>query len=258
MPARGASRTKLLLLDFDGTVCLGDDPVLVYASQVETMLTERGSRSRAPGGHRGGVRDVVADALFRGDLRLPELRQDHHDPVPPQDGYQLVQLLARRAGISDDDVGLAFRAARRDLLDIGLEATDIHAPADLAALLARVRRTTVVVLVTNAPAVDFTGWLQALGLSESFDAVINDARKPLGMPDALRRARAVEDADMPVAADRILSVGDIWHNDLEPVAAAGGATALIDRFSAGVGHPTWRVDDFAGAAKIIDRWWNST
>ncbi|GAA1185764.1 HAD family hydrolase [Nesterenkonia xinjiangensis] len=266
-----APRTRLLLLDFDGTVCLGDDPVLAYAARVDAILTERGQQPL--------IRDAVARAFAADDLLVEEIAYDEYGvplgveqepghrlaadgtahsahPVswPVQDGYQLVQLLARQAGLSDVEAGQAFLGGREDLLARGLESTDVHAPDGLAELLEQVRRTALVVLVTNSPAGAFAPWLRALGLTEAFDAVINDARKPFGMPEALRLACAVESPERPIAADQVLSVGDIWRNDLAPVAALGGTTLLLDRFATGLGEPDHRARRVADAVDIIGSW----
>ncbi|GAB3190468.1 HAD family hydrolase [Nesterenkonia suensis] len=264
-------RTRLLLLDFDGTVCLGDDPVLSYAARVDATLAERGQPI--------WVHDAVTRALATDDLLVDEIAYDdagaplgveqevrrqttaeevahsaHPVSWPVQDGYQLVQLLARQAGLSDVEAGRAFLGGREDLRARGLTSTDIQAPEGLAELLDEVRRAAVVVLVTNAPAGAFAPWLEALDLVGAFDAVINDARKPLGMPDALRRACAVENQESPIAPGQVLSVGDIWRNDLEPVGDLGGTTLLIDRFHTGLGDPDHRVGSFIEAAQIIRTW----
>ncbi|MGJ9406785.1 HAD family hydrolase [Nesterenkonia aurantiaca] len=269
------TREKLLLLDFDGTLCLGDAPVLFYADRVDALLAERGLSRHLAG---SSVHEIVSRAFSANSLLVPQIQYDdagtpltvgseatHEDakahPVswPLQDGYQLVQLLARQAGLTDADSGQSFRAARRDLLAHGLENTDVHAPSGASELLAETRRRAVVVLATNSPAEAFAPWLHALGLSDAFDLVINDARKPLGMPAALLSARgAGGDAQARTAADQVLSAGDIWANDLEHVHALGGTTVLIDRFGTGLGTPDHRVEDFDALAQTIDAWSHST
>ncbi|MGJ9372643.1 HAD family hydrolase [Nesterenkonia sp. CF4.4] len=268
------TREKLLLLDFDGTLCLGDAPVLFYADRVDALLAERGLSGRFTD---TSVHEIVTRAFAENSLLAPQIQYDdagvpltvgseatHDDakahPVswPLQDGYQLVQLLARQAGLTDADSGQSFRAARLDLLAHGLENTDVHAPSGAQELLAETRRRAVVVLVTNSPADAFEPWLTTLGLSDAFDLVINDARKPLGMPAALDRARAAGGgAGELVAPDQVLSAGDIWANDLEHVHALGGTTVLIDRFGTGLGTPDHRVQDFDAVARAIEAWSHS-
>lgn len=264
-------RNKLLILDFDGTLCLGDDPVLTYAAQVDAMLRERGLTARLP----RTVHQIVAEALAADQLLAAEIsyRSDGtpeaaaeqlggQDPIQPaeahpvswplQDGYQLTQLLAHQAGLTGAESGACFRRARRQLVAAGLETTDLHAPAGAAQLLDELRSRAVVVLITNSPAEGFAPWLATLGLTASFDAVINDARKPFGMPEALAAARAADDS--AASTEDVLSVGDIWRNDLAHVSAEGGTTVLIDRFRTGLGVPDHRVSDWSEVEPLLHRW----
>jgi FMN phosphatase YigB (HAD superfamily) len=259
---------RLLLLDFDGTLCLGDDPVLAYADQVDDLLEQRNQGSV----RERTVREAVTAAFAQNVLLVEDIQYDaagtpaavSTDPAPSvgkahpvswplQDGYQLVQLLATQSGLTNEETGHAFRQARRNLLARGLDSTDVHAPPEAAALLDEVRGSGLsAVLATNAPAEGFDVWLQALGLQNSFDAVINSAQKPFGMPQTLEQARCA--GPHPVPQTEILSVGDIWANDLAHVDALGGATVLIDRFSTGLGDPDHRVWSFEQSAPIILRW----
>lgn len=274
-------RNKLLVLDFDGTLCLGDDPVLAYSEQVDAVLRDRGLADRLP----RPVHQIVAEALSTNRLLAPEIsyradgtphavaeevsgedlahqaapaHQTEAHPVswPLQDGYQLTQLLAHQAGLTGAESGACFRQARRDLVAAGLGSTDLHTPVGAAELLDELRRCAVVVLITNSPAAGFAPWLEVLGLTESFDAVINDARKPFGMPEALDAARtAAEGATGESAAsEEVLSIGDIWRNDLAHVSAAGGTTILIDRFNTDLGAPDHRVKDWAEAVPALRSW----
>lgn len=265
---RGVTHPRLLVLDFDGTVCLGDDPVLLYAREVDRVL--RVSRlDDSP-----QVAALVEAALQRDSLAVDEIEMDpsgvpvavlrerassepelraHPTSWPLQDGYQLVQLLGVQAGLTSRQLGEAFMTARTQLLDRGLEHSDVHAPAGAAEFLGELRRSAwSVVLITNAPAITFATWLDYLGLARSFDLVINDARKPSGMSHALQ---AVHDASglggEPPSFDHVISVGDIWENDLEYVASHGGVTVLIDRFTTGLGQPDHRVNSWAGAAAVL-------
>lgn len=261
-------RNKLLLLDFDGTLCLGDDPVLTYADQVDAMLGQRSLPG--PGGRT--VREVVTTAFAQNVLLAEEIEYDdagtpvtaeteeppkeekaHPVAWPLQDGYQLVQLLASQSGLTQEEAGQAFRQARRHLVGAGLDATDLHTPPEAPDLLDELRESGIIaVLATNAPAEGFDTWLQALGLQNSFNAVINSAQKPFGMPQALERARHI--GQPPIPEKNILSIGDIWANDLAHVKALGGYTILIDRFQTALGAPHLRVSTFADSVEAIRRW----
>lgn len=260
------TRETLLLLDFDGTLCLGDDPVLFYAEQADRLLEGKGLG--LPG---GGIRGVVVRAFEQNTLLAPEILYNDagfplgvdQEPVraarsgkahpaswPLQDGYQLVQLLAVQSGLSDEEAGIAFQEGRKALLSRGLEHSDVHAPSGARDFLARVREEAAVGLITNSPADAFGPWLEHLGLAGSFDAVVNGAQKPFGMPAAVKAAQ--EQAGVTVQPSRMVSVGDIWRNDLEHVDALGGTTVLIDRFSTGLGNPTQRVSGWGEAASSLE------
>lgn len=234
-------RAQLMLFDFDGTLCLGDDPVLAYAAAVEDRLRARGESIP--------LRDNVRHALDSDDLGI--VPGGAAETATPQDGYQLVQALGQAAGLDEAECSAAFRAARAQLIAGGLHRTDVHAPAGVQSLLAELRQSAAVVLVTNAPAEGFSLWLEALGLSAAFDAVINDAAKPAGMPAAVTRARSLTGIS---DSSPVLSIGDIWANDLAPVAELGGTTVLIDRHAAGAGSPDHRVRSFAEAAPLLRQW----
>lgn len=258
-----AAPQKLLILDFDGTVCLGDEPAMFYARQADARAEE----AQAPGLGRSIAR-IAAEALSADSLSIPEIELDgtgqpkvlaesfdargaHPIAWPLQDGYQLVQLLGRQAGLSDSQMGEAFMAARREIVGEGLEQTDVHPPEGARALFAELREAGVrVALITNSPADGFELWLDALGLTGAFDVVVNSARKPFGMPEALQEAAG----ESRLEELSILSVGDIWKNDLAPVAELDGTTVLLDRFGTGLGEPDERLAGFDEAVPVIREW----
>lgn len=252
-------RVRLVVLDFDGTLCLGDDPVLAYARLVDEALESAGA-NRA---YR--IRDAVQRGLDAADLRVPEIRCDDRGyPTdiagttdmalwPLQDGYQLVQLLALQSGLTSVEINAAFRASRAELLQRGLAASDVHAPAGVTDILSELRQRVAVVLVTNSPADRFDAWLAQLELQDHFDLIINSAGKPGGMPAAVKHAMTTcATADAPMTMDQVVSIGDIWGNDLAYVHEQGGTTVLIDRFNTGLGAPDHRVTDAATAFRLLD------
>ncbi len=100
-------------------------------------------------------------------------------------------------------------------------------------------------LVTNAPVDGIEPVLARLGLEGVLDETIGDAGKPCGMPAALDRLLSA----LPPAA--LLSVGDVWRNDLEP------AAAIVDRFERGEGSPTFRGRTLEALLPDIERWWSA-
>ena len=250
---------KLVVLDFDGTLCLGDDPVMIYAEAVDESLTENGIDSFS-------VREAVQRGLAAGNLNVPEIVLDDggfpKDIVgrtemvlwPLQDGYQLVQLLGLQAGLHVEKINTAFRVSRGKLLERGLASSDVHAPEGVASAIAELRDKAFVVLITNSPAHDFDVWLKQLGLEESFDLVINSAKKPLGMAAAVDRALGTfETSESRIPLNSVVSIGDIWGNDLEYIHETGGTTILIDRFATGLGIPDARVRTAAEAFQLLSQ-----
>ena len=213
MPAR-----RIVVLDFDGTVAVGDEPVLAYLR---------------------GVAGPAADEAFS---RWAATGEGYRD------GYALVADWAATHGVAEETRSAAY-AASRAALHSGDAA--VAPPEGLADLL-RARPVDVrCVLVTNAPVDGIDPVLERLGLTGLLDDAIGDARKPRGMPAVLERLLG----DAALSPDRLLSVGDVWRNDLEPAAAIGAATAFVDRFERGEGAPTFRARTLEALLPSIERWW---
>ena len=80
------------------------------------------------------------------------------------------------------------------------------------------------VVATNSDMTDTRRILQALGLEKAFSAIYSDCRKP-----ARSRALFTQIAEeLGVKADRTLSVGDNYLNDIYPAMQLGMAGCLID------------------------------
>lgn len=211
--------TPLLLLDFDGTVCIGDAPVHAYADAVIAGALDA---------------DPAAGAVLADEIRdrLGAFLDGAPDAGDHLDGYAAVAALA--AGhVSANDLQAAYTASRR-----ALAAGDISvaAPAGLADLLADLAPGVRRVLVTNAPEDGIRPTLAAIGLDGLIDGIITSVGKPAGWQRLLPGMLAHRS---PAA---VMAVGDIWGNDLRPPLEAGCCTALIDRFGhrAGPAHLTGR------------------
>lgn len=210
------STRRIIVLDFDGTVAVGDDPVLAYFR---------------------GVAGAEADDLL---AAWTGTGAGHRD------GYALVAEWAAAHGVPDEDRSAAY-AASRAALHAG--AVAVAAPPGLAALLRDRPADVRCVLVTNAPVDGIEPVLERIGLAGLLDELIGDARKPAGMPAVLERLLG------GLPADRLLSVGDVWRNDLAPAAAIGAATAFVDRFGRGEGAPTFRATTLEALLPDIAGWW---
>jgi FMN phosphatase YigB (HAD superfamily) len=119
-------------------------------------------------------------------------------------------------------------------------------------LLETVREHVRVVLVTNAPEQGVESLLGILGLEGLVDQVHGDAGKPAGMGPILEAL--LDEAGFTATPDRLLSVGDIWVNDLEPASALGCPTALIDRYGTAIGTPTHRAATIVELYPAILAW----
>lgn len=213
MPVR-----RIVVLDFDGTVAVGDEPVLAY--------------------FRGVAGDEADDVVTRWALT----GEGHRD------GYSLVTDWASAHDVAEPLRSTAY-AASRAALHAG--TAQVTAPEGLADLLRRRPADVRCVLVTNAPVDGIEPVLARLGLEAVLDDTIGDAGKPGGMPAVLDRLLH----GLPPAA--LLSVGDVWRNDLEPAAAIGAATAFVDRFERGEGDPTFRGRTLEALLPDIERWWSA-
>lgn len=206
---------SILLFDFDGTIALGDGPVLAYAQHVASGLDDDTFLD--------DIREVLAAV---GDDSL--------------DGYDAVRRVAEARGADARLLSTAYLASRAQL---GTPAAPITAPDGLIGFLESADAERV--LVTNAPAIRIAEALEVLGLDGLFDRIVTDARKPKGMAAVL--------AELPADA-RVLSIGDIWHNDLAPAHARGHATALIGGFPDADATPTFRAAEFSTLVPQLEAW----
>lgn len=205
----------ILLFDFDGTVALGDGPVIAYAREV----------SRALGGPEGFLSDVLATLAAR---------------TQGLDGYDAVRVAAERAGADASLLSAAYLTSRRQL---ATPHAAIEAPDGLADFLANADAERI--LVTNAPSIRLNEALVSLGLHALFDRVISNAGKPAGLEEVLDSFPA----DAPV-----LSIGDIWRNDLEPAQRRGHATALVGGFVDDGAHPLFRAETLTALLPRLSEW----
>lgn len=232
MPARDGR--KLLVLDLDGTLLIGDEPALDHARALARILD-----ARTPG---AGTRLLGRVEAFLAGATATE-------PFAAPDGYLAARSLALDAGLTPDEVATVFLAHRARMAAGGVP---FRAPDGAAALIDEVRSTADVALVTNAPADGLPVVLRELGLRDSFDHVVGDAGKPRGLVRAVAGLLDGPGGDTDFA--RVFSVGDIWENDLEPLAALGATTGHIDRHGTRAGTPSHRGRSFEELAPAILEW----
>jgi FMN phosphatase YigB (HAD superfamily) len=231
---------RILVLDFDGTVCLGDGPVLAYAELLDEALA----------GTRRGTGVARALRWFLGDGGVEPGDALAAAVDGSADGYAAAERAARTLGATDADLGAAY-AASRDALASGSIPT--WAPPGLADLLSSLPDDVEVALVTNAPETGVREQLVHLGLDGVIRRVVASAGKPAGMGTILEGLRSEQEPRAD--PERLLSVGDIWRNDLEPAFAQGSVTALIERFPAPAGAtPAFRAPTIEELYPAIAAW----
>lgn len=185
--------TPTILFDFDGTLALGDGPIMAFARAITDRSGDVDFAARA------------ATALAAFDSGETDTR----------DGYDAVTRIARAEGVESDAIGASYDASRALL---GTSDAAVHPPEDLAAFLTELGTQARLVLATNAPGDGVTTVLRTWGVLDAFDALHFTVGKPAGLVPIMREALA----DGPV-----LAVGDIVDFDLAPATELGADTALV-------------------------------
>jgi len=249
-PRRPGASTpeRTILFDFDGTVSLGHGPVLAYARAAAASIGPRASQA-------------FLTAVNVGLQHAPSGRLPGTDAI---DGYDLVRLMSAQYGIEPSALGDAYLASRALL---ATAESPIVAPTGLAEFLVSAREHASIVLATNAPDIRVAEAIDALGLSGIFDAVYTSVGKPAGLDRVLDEWLLAADPsgddrpghdlfckDRPGAS--LLSVGDVWVNDLAPAAARGARTALVGSPDPAA-TPTYRAEHLHELYPAIAAWLES-
>ncbi len=222
-PDRDATLPRVLVLDFDGTVCLGDGVVWAYADAALRLVpSEVEPRLR---------RELVA--FLSGETE--------HEWA---DGYSAVAALVSPL-VSPDALSAAYLQSRTALSDPGVK---ISSPVGLAALLDDIAPTVRRLVVTNAPATGLDVALHRLGLAEHVDGFVDSAGKPDHSAELLRR---LLDSRAPA---ELMSVGDFWFNDIGPALELGCATAFVDHTGRDRGPAHVRGTSFEALYPAIREW----
>jgi FMN phosphatase YigB (HAD superfamily) len=224
-------RDRTLLFDFDGTLSLGSGPVLAYARAAAAGLPEPDA-------------SAFVDAVLATLDAHPSGRAPGSGAI---DGYDLVRLMSAEHGIRPDSLGAAYLASREHLASA---LAPVVAPEGLAAFLASAKHRANLVVATNAPETRMEAALDILGLGGLFDAVYTSLSKPAGLA-------AVLDEWMPRGP--LLSIGDVWANDLAPAHARGALTALVGPPVAEAAEvtPAFRAEHLHELYPVIEDWLDS-
>ena len=210
-----------VVFDFDGTIALGDGPVLAYARHAASLADDPG--------------------LF--DAVLSALAQLVNGSTRYRDAYDAVARVALDHGLDAVRLQDAYDASR---LELGSASAPLEAPPGLASFLAELSGLARLALATNAPATGLDSALTSLGAADYLIRRHCSLGKPAGLTPVLSGYLA----DGPV-----LSVGDIWDYDLAPAAALGASTALVGvTASSTPQHPTMRGATLADLYGEITSW----
>lgn len=212
--------TRSIVFDFDGTLAVGNGPVLAYA------------RAVAPSAAPGFV------ARVEDELKALDTGRSGY-----RDGYHVVAELAERDGVSSGTMNKAYQASREVL---GTPDAPVDAPAGLAELLDSLRQHAELHVATNAPRAGVEQVLDSWGVREYFAQTHFNVGKPAGLypviEDALRRGP-------------VLAVGDIVEFDLQPAIDLGADTALVGASAATSKAPvTMRGASLAALRDELVRW----
>ncbi|NGN96030.1 HAD family hydrolase [Nocardioides sp. KC13] len=223
----------VLVLDLDGTVCLGDTPALLYATRV-AALTD------AP-------EALLETAQAFLGQRLPQSAPK--TLMGAQDGYEAVKILGLAAGVTEEELSAAYVASRAEM---SANPGDIHTPEGLVDLLAGIDAYRVI--LTNSPGSGLDEVLEHLGVRDVVDEVRTDALKPTRMTGHLDAfLDTVGAADTP---EWLMSVGDIWRNDLAPAVERGCVAAYVDAFDRRQGPAHVRAGSFRDLYSAVLDWSN--
>ncbi|MBX9470866.1 hypothetical protein [Microcella sp.] len=205
---------RLLILDFDGTLCLGDGPVRAFAREVASTA----------GAAAVDLLDPL-DRFLQGELGTPF--------EGCADAYTAVATWARERGLERGAMTAAFLRGRAELDAGHIEISTPDGVIDRLGAMQGWHR----VLVTNSPLASTVTLTARLGLDTVLDTIIGDAAKPGGL-----EALLAPGGDLDARRwSRVVSLGDIWINDLAPVHAVRGETGLIERHPQPQAVPTWRA-----------------
>ena len=188
-----ATAIPTIIFDLDGTLALGDGPLIAFAH---------------------AIADQAGDAGFVGRARLA-LEAFEKGESGYRDGYDAISSTATADGITAPTLTAAYGAAR---VLFGSAGAPVVPPAGLATFLRGLGDRARLVLATNAPDDGVEAVLDSWGVADVFDARHFAIGKPAGLVPIVRES---------LDHGPVLAVGDIAEFDLVPAAECGADTALV-------------------------------
>ncbi len=221
--------SRVLVLDLDGTLCLGDAPMRRVAHHAFSHL---------PAPDRERAVATLARFMAGEHALLPAAR----------DGYDAVAIIATDGGVGVDELHESFMVTREEH-ELDLWLPHVRPPERLVAALHELSGVERV-LVTNSPQPGIDRVVEHLGLARAIDEVITSAHKPNGMPAILDRI------GVPATVTRVslAAIGDRWVNDLAEVHERGGTTFHIAPDAWADGAPTRRAPEPDALAEDLLSW----
>lgn len=154
------------------------------------------------------------------DLPTVEVPIFGPDRISIGDWWALPDVIAAHHGVAREERQMAFDATRRYMAEaIRLQS---EWEPELRQLTRSGYRLTV---MSNSPAGSVADVVAELDIGEYVPIVIPEAQKPLGLTRLLSERNAAS----------VLSIGDNFVNDIEPVLREGGVALYIDRHGTGLG-----------------------
>jgi FMN phosphatase YigB (HAD superfamily) len=216
----------LLVVDFDGTVYRGDEPVRRYARRISDSLPPEQAERYLDVFERYLAEGVAAAKQSTDMVEAAALRESI-------DAWGAAQNLARRRyDAPAEAIEDAFRRTREDMLDPSCE---LEVVTPLIDALTDLRGAARVLLATNSPRPGIEALLDRMGIAGAFDDVMPGAAKPDGLRRLLQRELG---EDLRARPWRLFSLGDHYYNDLAPAVEIGAAAGYIDRFGRADGPAT--------------------
>ena len=232
----------LLVVDFDGTVYRGDEPVRRYARRISESLPPERVEPYLDAFERYLAEGVAAALRSADTVEAATLRES-------VDAWGAAQNLARRRfDVPAHAVETAFSRTREDMLDPSCE---LEVVTPLVDELAALRGAARVVLATNSPRPGIEALLDRMGVAAAFDDVVPGAAKPDGLRRLLQRELG---EDLRARPWRLFSLGDHYYNDLAPAVEIGGAAGYIDRFGRADGPATAQAPVVERLLPAIHAW----
>jgi FMN phosphatase YigB (HAD superfamily) len=232
----------VLVVDFDGTVYRGDEPVRRYARRIAEALPTEQAEHYLCVFERYLAEGIAAAKQSTDTVEAAALRE-------AVDGWGAAFGLAQRCyGVPMDVTEAAFRLSRQDMLDPGCE---LEVVTPLVEALSALRGSVRVLLATNSPRPGLDELLERMGVAAAFDDLVPGASKPDGLGRLLQRELGGDLRDRPW---RLFSLGDHYFNDLAPAVEIGGGAGYIDRFGRADGPATAQAPVVERLLPAIHAW----